>query len=178
MADKETWSYWDHITGECFQGTHNGKRLESWPIALTTAGAALAEFPEITASLSGFRGIVAGFLSWTTRNAINSRGFIPPFMRGTMADPIDGRLHKLTQGLGVIDANDHGKFYAMRDLAKGSFIEDQFSNRPLRIHRRASDGVLHAVWIDNDEIPMQLMSRWYGFSFTYPGCEVYSPGDS
>ena len=23
--------------------------------------------------------------------------------------------------------------------------------------------------------PMQLFSRWYGFSFTFPGCEIYEP---
>ena len=24
---------------------------------------------------------------------------------------------------------------------------------------------------------MQLMSRWYGFSFTYPGCAIYEQAE-
>ena len=90
----------------------------------------------------------------------------------TMAGEVDGRLPKMTQGLGVI-VDEIGKFYPMSVLEKGESVEDVWLERPLRITRGAIDGVLTAVWLDNDEMPMQLLSRWYGFSFTYIGCDIY-----
>jgi hypothetical protein len=32
------------------------------------------------------------------------------------------------------------------------------------------------VWSDG-EVPMQLLSRWYGFAFTYPGCRIVPEDD-
>lgn len=43
----------------------------------------------------------------------------------------------------------------------------------LRIERRAADGMLAARWLDRGELPMQLMTRCYGFAFTYPDCAIY-----
>ena len=47
-------------------------------------------------------------------------------------------------------------------------------DRPIKIERSAIDGVPKATWLDNGEVPMQLLTRWYGFSFTYPGCLIYA----
>jgi hypothetical protein len=29
-----------------------------------------------------------------------------------------------------------------------------------------------ALW-DDDSRPFQIFTRWYGFAFSYPGCEIY-----
>lgn len=174
MADKESWSIWDHITGECIRGRHVGKQLAVWPIALTTVEAALAAYPELTVSFSQVNGFKALLLKMVHRKKINAqlpRFFLWPFQR-TMAQPVDPRLDKLTQGLGVI-VGRQGKFYPMSLLPKGDVIEDRWLGRPLRLERGLLDGVPRAVWRDTGESPMQLLTRWYGFSFTYPDCAIY-----
>ena len=95
-----------------------------------------------------------------------------------MHSKIDPRLPKGEQGLGVMNGVDHGKFYPMRAIPKGGAIEDQWLDRPLRIERGAIDGVPFAHWVDNNESPMQLLTRWYGFSFTYPNCDIYQASEN
>ena len=172
MSDKETWSIWDHITGECFQGEHEGKQLDFWPISQTTVAAALNDYPDLTVSFSAFKGLKAWLFNRLNRSKINSKGFLPPFFYRTMAGKIDDRLDKMTQGLGVI-ADKKGKYYPMNAVPKGGSIEDVWNGRPIKIERGEIDGVPKAVWLDNGEIPMQMLTRWYGFSFTFPGCEIY-----
>lgn len=173
MSDKESWSIWDHITGECFQGQHKGKKLEVWPIAMTTVAAALEAHPDLEVSFSDFKGFKSRLMQRLHRNTIEGKGFLPPPFYKTMATDIDDRLDKLTQGLGVIVGNE-GKFYPMHIVPKGESFADVWQERPLKIERGAIDGVPKAIWLDTGEIPMQLLTRWYGFSFTYPHCEIYS----
>ena len=34
------------------------------------------------------------------------------------------------------------------------------------------DKVPAAIWEDESR-PFQLFTRWYGFSYTYPGCDIW-----
>lgn len=174
MADKETWSTWDHITGHCFRGEHEGKQLEVWPMHMTTVEAALLDDPDLTISISSVSNLKSRILKTLQRRKINreeSSLRLLPHQR-TFAGEIDDRLEKMAQGLGVIDG-EQGKFYPMAQIAKGEAIEDEWRGRPLKVERGALDGTLRATWLDTDNVPMQLLSRWYGFAFTYPGCEIY-----
>ena len=93
-----------------------------------------------------------------------------------MATEIDARLEYGAQGLGLMNETISGKFYPIDAIEKGGFIEDEWLGRPIRVERGAVDGVPFAVYLDGDgERPMQLLSRWYGFSFTFPNCEIYQP---
>ncbi len=40
-----------------------------------------------------------------------------------------------------------------------------------------SDGIFREASGDpvKPDRPMQLFTRWYGFSFTFPGCKIYEP---
>jgi len=175
MSDKKSWSIWDHITGECFQGVHVGKQLAVWPITITTVAAALMDYPDLVISLSDFKGFKARLLKTMHRAKIGEKQFIPPHFKNTMAGEMDPRLDKMTQGLGVI-VDKTGKYYPMSTVPKGGSIQDVWMGRPLKIERGPVDGIPKATWLDTGEIPMQLLTRWYGFSFTYPGCEIYSAG--
>lgn len=172
MVDDKTRSLWDHILGEAFDGPLKGRKLDVWPIYLTTVEAALHEYPDITISLSSFRSLGSRFMQMTKRRAIDGGSFLPPPFRHTMGSEIDPRLDKLAQGLGVVDGHA-AKFYPMDLIARGDTIVDTWQGRELAVERRSLDGVLHAVWQESGEEPMQLLSRWYGFSFTYPDCELY-----
>jgi hypothetical protein len=172
LADRETLTHWDHITGEAFAGPLAGYQLDVWPVRITTVAAALAEHPGITISLSEFRSLRRKLAQRLYPQFIHSTGWLPGFFYASLSEPIDSRLDKLTQGLGVV-VGKRAKYYPMnRILAHG--IQDDWLGRSLCIERGVIDGVPRATWLDTGEEPMQLLARWYGFSFTYPGCEIYA----
>lgn len=181
MRDEETSSLWDHITGECFEGSLAGERLDFWPVVLTTVRAELTQHPDAILLKSAYRSFFSGFMKqMLTKILTGSDGFIgrekiflAPQFRLSMHESIDPRRPETEQGLGVIDEEGRGKFYPMRSLPKGGVIEDEWNGRCLRIQRSALDGVPSACWVNSGEAPMQLLTRWYGFSFTYPACDIY-----
>jgi uncharacterized protein DUF3179 len=173
LADRETRTYWDHITGEAFAGPLAGHQLDVWSVHMSTVAAALTEHPDITISLSKFRSLRRKVAQILYPRFIHSTGWLPGFFYASLSEPIDSRLDKLTQGLGVI-VGKKAKYYPMNRIPANG-IRDDWLNRILCIERGAIDAVPRAAWLDTDEEPMQLLSRWYGFSFTYPGCEIYEP---
>ena len=171
LADRETRTHWDHITGEAFAGPLAGEQLDVWPVHMTTVAAALMEHPGVTISLSNVRSLRRIVAERLYPRFIHSPGWIPGFFYVSLSEPIDLRLDKLAQGLGVI-VGRKAKYYPMgRIPPKG--IRDPWLNRILCIEPGVIDSVPRATWLDTGEEPMQLLSRWYGFSFTYPGCEIY-----
>jgi hypothetical protein len=171
LIDKETHSLWDHITGEAIEGPLKGQQLDVWSVKMGTAQTALNEYPEITISLSSNH----SFYKWLAQTLypkfIHAKVLLPFFFRWSMQSEIDPRLPELTQGLGII-LNGQAKYYPLSTIPL-SGLEDRWLNRPLRVELKKTSGVPDAVWQDTGEYPMQLLSRWYGFSFTYPHCEIY-----
>lgn len=100
---------------------------------------------------------------------LKAKGFIPPPFRRTM-DASDPRLPENTNGLGVI-VEGRARFYPMNALAQG--IDETWNGRAMRIGLGKLDGAPHATWAQDDSRPMQMLSRWYGFSSTFPDCEIY-----
>ncbi len=172
MTDEETWSLWDHITGESFEGPSMGQRLDVWPLSLTTARAAFDKDPAIVVLRPHHRSVFRRFTRRVPWYRVNQRRFFPPSFRRSMSQKIDPRLPRFTQGLGVISEHT-GKFYPMDAIPRGGAIEDQWRGQRLWVERALSDGLPFARWNDSTDPPMQLLSRWYGFSFTYPDCEIY-----
>ena len=172
MTDEETWSLWDHISGEAFEGPSKGHTLAVWPVGLTTTRAALDTDPDVVVLRPRYRSVFRRFARRVPWYRINGRRFFPPSFRRSMSQPIDPRLPPFTQGLGVLSADD-SKFYPMDTVPRGGAIDDRWRGRPLRVERAAADGVPFARWHDGTDSPMQLLSRWYGFSFTYPDCGIY-----
>ncbi len=172
MTDEETWSLWDHITGEAFEGPLSGLHLDVWPISLTNVAAANQKYPGIVVIRSQYQSPKKSLFKVMHRRSISSGGFLPPMFRRSMAKKADERFDKMARGLGVIVAQE-GKFYPIDLLPKGGVVEDTFKGRVLQIERNAVDGVPFARWKDSESPPMQLFTRWYGFSFTYPDCEIY-----
>lgn len=172
LSDIETNTRWDHITGEAFDGPLAGERLDVWPICMTTVGAALIETPKIEIYFSTYFSF-----SWWFSQRIYSRFikknklWIPPLFYFSMGKAIDPRLPRQAQGLGVI-VGKRAKYYPVNSIPpKG--IEDNWRGRSLCLMINDLDNVPFAVWNDTGERPMQLLTRWYGFSFTYPGCGIY-----
>jgi hypothetical protein len=173
LADRETRTHWDHITGEAFAGPLAGYQLDVWPVHMTTVAAALIEAPDVTISFSNVRSSRRWLAQELYPRFIHSKGWLPGFFYASLSEPIDPRLDKLAQGLGVV-VGKKAKYYPM-DRIPANGIRDRWLSRVLCIERGVMDGVPRATWLGTGEEPMQLLSRWYGFSYTYPQCEIYEP---
>ena len=57
----------------------------------------------------------------------------------------------------------------------GEGIDDTVGTRSLRVAPAGENGLVEAVFVsaDSSSRPLQLLTRWYGFAYTYPGCEIY-----
>jgi hypothetical protein len=171
LADRETRTHWDHITGEAIAGPLTGSRLEVWSFRMTTVAAALAENPDITVSASTYHSFQRNLAQRLYPHFIHGKVWLPNFIYASMNSPVDPRMDRLTQGLGVIIGNK-AKYYPMSRIPADG-ICDPWLGRVLRVQRGELDGVPRAKWQDTNEEPLQLLSRWYGFSFTYPSCEIF-----
>jgi hypothetical protein len=170
LRDDETGSYWDHITGECLHGSLAGARLdEVWGIQLTTVEGALKAHPDV--ALLRSRPNLFGRLMGRVmiQRQIRGRGLMPWYFYTTMGKR-DRRLPRMDQGLGVVEG-ERAVYYPRTAL--GREIRDRWGERELRVWIRDVDGIPTAEWTDGS-LPLQLFTRWYGFSFTYPGCEIYA----
>ena len=173
LADRETRTHWDHITGEALSGPFTGYQLDVWSIHMTTVAAARMESPDIPVSFSEYRSLRRKLAQRLYPYFIHRKVWLPGFFYASMNEPIDPRLDKLAQGLGVI-VGKKAKYYPLNQIpAEG--IQDHWLGRNLCVERNAISGVPQARWQNTNEEPMQLLSRWYGFSFTYPQCEIYKP---
>lgn len=138
---------------------------------MTTVAAMLAEHPDLTISRSGYPRFRRKIAEILYPHFIHGNVWLPGFFYASMNAPIDPRLDKLTQGLGVI-VGKKAKYYPL-DRIPVEGIQDLWLGRILCVKRETLSGVPYARWGRTDEAPMQLLSRWYGFSFTYPQCEIY-----
>lgn len=171
LADRETRTHWDHITGKALSGPLAGYQLDVWPVYMTTVAAARTEYPDLTVSLSGYRSLRSKLAQRLYPHFIHGKVWLPGFFYASMDEPIDPRLDKLAQGLGVI-VGKRAKYYPLNRIPVEG-IGDHWLGRVLCVEREPISGVSHARWQDTNEEPMQLLSRWYGFSFTFPQCEIY-----
>jgi hypothetical protein len=169
LGDNETGSYWNHITGECLHGPLKGNRLETFPIEHISVKNALNKYPNLHVALSKpplLMKVVTPIM-----NIGRKKGFLPPFFRKTMGS-IDARLPEMTSGLGVI-IGETEKFYTIDSIKKhNGVIQDTIEGENITVQIDGIDHLPYALLSDNSR-PMQLFTRWYGFSLTYPNCKVF-----
>ena len=142
---------------------------------MTNVRAELAKHPDVILLQSGHRSFHSLFMKGVGKRMSYRREktMLAPHFRRSMADEIDPRLPEGEQGLGLMTADHLAKFYPVERIPLGGEVEDVWLGRKVRLTRNSLDGVPEARWVDGGEKPMQLLSRWYGFAFTYPGCEIY-----
>ena len=174
MMDEETHSLWDPLTGKAFQGLMQGSELKTWPIFYSTTEKELTKYPDTHLFFSHFKHPALWFFQKIFKPlfGLDSGGLIPPHFYRSMSAPIDPRLPKLTQGLGVV-AENRAKYYPLDLIFPGEVIQEKWNNKTLIIERADHNTLPVAIWKNTDNVPMQIMSRWYGFAFTYPQCEIY-----
>ena len=166
LYDDESGTYWDHITGEAVYGPLKGHCLEMWGIEMTDVRSANIAYPELLLlqSKPNLIGRLMGFMM----DLKYFQGRFPPGFRSTMGDP-DLRLPEMEIGLGVI--TDGTKCFYPKNVING-VIKDSIDNREIDISINTANRIPVAVWSDGTR-PVQIFSRWYGFAYTFPDCEIY-----
>ena len=170
LIDDETGTYWNHITGEAMFGPRVDQRLETFAIRMMTAAEALALDPGMGLSVSdlGFGPKVMGRVAG---DLYEGRGFFPPGFKSTMG-ALDERLDPMTSGLAVL-VGEVCSFYPFERL--GRVLVDATAGVEYRVVIPEDGASVYAVTEDG-EMPMQLLTRWYGISFSHPGCTIYTGG--
>jgi len=207
IADEQTDSLWNPLTGECLHGVYEGARLQ--PLASPrqmTACAALEAYPHARLILSQLN--AEQILEAHEWDAFRQQPIpeLPERWIKTMGIE-DTRLPRLDMGLGVWTGSAARYYRFSRLNALDNLIVDTFDDRPLIVYLDPASGLPEAFyihdpmvsWLGDDlvvkssgvirhgvlypsddsaprplERPDQLFVRWYGFAFTFPGCEIYS----
>ena len=206
MMDDETSTFWDHMTGEAVYGPLTGASLEVDNIFQTTVAQALEEDPDAMVALSdrvlweeerlGLRGLVSSMgskLSRMFQSTVKEEDGRRPTMDLGMGlwegessryypyetvVESDNAVIDHFQGRRVLvfldpSAYSLSAFYVEADgyewdgevlrLTDGSYIEGGVM--------RGADGRRMEA-----SRPLQIFTRWYGFSLTFPGTEIYGEG--
>ena len=135
MADRETDTYWHHVTGEGLLGKHEHdhlKILQPHQVLLTRE--VIAQYPDCKYGIPKVNVLqksFAKFQNWKARTS--GKGFLPPGFRQSMSN-IDSRLDEMEMGIGVW-VGDKSKFYPISVLEEnGNFMFDQFDDRVLLLY--------------------------------------------
>ncbi len=155
IGDRETGSYWDHMTGECVYGRLSGKRLEISPLLHTTAGQALASHPRALVAIgrqSLFERFMSTAFDWMRQRAGR---FLVPLVKSTMGAE-DKRLPRWEIGLGVW-SDTAAVYYPKRVIEeKGGLVVDEFEGRRMLVYLDPRSEVPAAIFADTKT------ARWEG----------------
>ncbi len=136
MSDKETGSYWDHITGECISGEYKGSQLELLQShKILTAKEVVDLYPDCLygkEKMNFFQKLFAKFANWKANTM--GKGFLPPGFKESIPLNIDNRLPKMVMGLGVWRGKE-SKFYPSHVIKEnGNYLHDNFNGSKLFLY--------------------------------------------
>lgn len=204
MADDETNSIWEHVTGECIQGEHQGDVLDTRPAQYMTVAQVLANDLKAVVAISKptIKSRIIDFIF--LKKMLKPAGFLPGLFRKSMTEA-DVRLSDLEIGLGVW-VNGQAKFYPLKVIReRNNAFEDTLGGNQVIIYIDPVSQVPAAHCSSNDIIgwdgndlvltsgerirnghvlnaafekqalrrPNQQFTRWYGFSYMFPKCEIF-----
>ncbi len=139
LGDRETGSFWQHLTGRCVHGPLQGRRIEGFPLLHTDASQALSAYPAAQIALSR--------LSLRQRAIIRAQegvlyllgGRLPPGFQLTMGKE-DHRLPRMERGLAVWTERTQ-RFYPMATLqARGNALIDELDGRRALVYVDPTSG--------------------------------------
>jgi len=173
LVDDETGTYWDHVSGEALQGPLVGSRLARFGIEIHSVASALRRWPDLAVHVSraGLKGaLLSRLLTWLLDRGPLARR-LPPGFRRTMG-PVDSRLPEHTRGLGLM--GDAEQLFIPQDRLRDG-LDLEFEGQHLHAGIEPDSGVPFAKDAQGGR-PLQLWSRWYGFSLSHPDCKILDRG--
>jgi len=203
MRDLETGTFWDHLTGEAVYGPLVGTNLAVASLTQTTAAQALEIDPEARVALSSRRlrrdtdmtapsllATAGGWLSGLFGSTVEREDDRRPTMdlgigiwEGERAryypyDIVVNRDRAIVDtfaGRKVLVFLDPRTFVLSAIHVEGDDPEWYEDVLRLSDGTYVSNGLLHGP--DGKRIdtprPLQVFTRWYGFSLTFPGPDIY-----
>ncbi|MCH4886870.1 DUF3179 domain-containing protein [Acidaminobacter sp. JC074] len=171
LRDLETKSYWNHITGECIMGKYEGRTLETDNLFHYMLDMAIETHPNLQIAISQIPFPFSIFAKVSDKLLRGNKGLIPPHFRKSMAAK-DGRLNEHDIGLGVV-VNKQAKFYEVNTIITAGEIHDNLGGEDLIIQFDDISRTPRCFYKNSKNMPLQLYTRWYGFSYTYKGCLIY-----
>jgi hypothetical protein len=174
LRDDETGSYWNAFTGEAVIGPLAGKSMEVFSLKRMRAGDARATRPGLVvmrAPTSAYGRVWSRLVSSLTRTP---DGYMPAFFRKSFdKEREDPRRRELELGLGVV-AGGRARFYPASELAKrdSPFVDELGGVAIVVDHDEHGLGRVEPV--GQVEPPFEVWGRWYGFSSSFPACEVWT----
>lgn len=175
MCDKQTNSYWDHITGICLGGFYTGKKLEIIGSQdISTAEESLWNSPDMNIAIPRFSLLEKFFTKFQNGHVwrkVPEGKFYPGFKDSFEFE--DTRRPEKELGLGIFE-NGKAKFYPLDSIKKEKIIIDEFQEQSITIKIDQNLGIPKANFeLRTNEKPKQLFLRWYGFAQTFKDCEIY-----
>jgi hypothetical protein len=203
LWDRESDSWWNHITGYAVHGPLRGQRLKVSNVLHSTVGQTLENDPSAEIAISGTA--PERRRPWSSiLGRLGSR--LSSFFKQTI-DAEDDRLPDMDVGIGIWGTGTE-RYYSMDVVTeRGRFVIDELDGRNVAVYFDPAAHALTAIyteatgghWEDDDlvlnngtkirnglildgdgertatEHPMQLFTRWYGFALTFPETEIYQP---
>ena len=151
MTDKESSSYWDHITGKCLHGKYlnyqlqilHSHEIQTAEELLTTCPDSQYGIPKI----NFLQKLLSYFQNW--KASIKGEGFLPPGFRKSMME-IDNRLPEMEMGIGIWNDNHLSKFYTLKVIKEnGKQIIDTFYNHNVLIYISPLNKNPIAIYVDD-----------------------------
>ncbi len=206
MRDEETGTYWDHVTGAAVYGPQVGTVLEIANLLHSRAGQVLANNPDALIALSdrtlrtdedmGIRSLlsrVGGRLSRMFRSTVDEEDTRLPTMDIGMGiwHGEEARYYSyeriVAEDEAVLDTFQGRRTLVFLDPSSyvlSSFLVDAESLRwDDDVLRLSNDQYVEgSILYDPDGTravgarPLQIFTRWYGFSLTFPDTEIYGGG--
>jgi hypothetical protein len=154
LSDRESGSFWNHISGDCVQGPLKGYRLKSFPLLHTNVRQTLATYPDAQLAISkqSFRQrMMAYIIEWKRK----SKGdWMPPGFKKTMGRE-DTRRPRMEMGLGVWTDTTH-RYYPLETLyAHGNAIIDELDERRLLVYIESTSGTPAALYTNATQYTWQ-----------------------
>jgi uncharacterized protein DUF3179 len=174
LRDDETGSYWNSLTGEAQIGPLSGKSMEIFGLKRMRAGEARATRPDLVvlrAPTSAYGRVWSTLVNSLTRTP---EGYMPSFFRKSFdKEREDPRRRELELGLGVVSGGK-ARFYPASELAKReSPFVDELGGTAIVVDHDAH-GLGHVEPIGQADAPFEVWGRWYGFSSSFPACDVWT----
>ena len=202
IQDMETMSLWDHLTGVSVHGEMKGKQMGVGNLNQMNVEQALRAYPDIHLAMSD-RELRAN--RWSPMNQ-DVPGLMPIFTKtivteDTRLETMDmgvgvwtettPRYYSLAGELGnnsvVFDELDGRRLVVFVDPTSGApvaYYVDAGSGEWKDLALELDDGTVFRDGLAFDsggkrvhiQMPLQQFTRWYGFSLSFPGCEIYGQG--
>jgi hypothetical protein len=206
MKDEETGTYWDHLTGHAVYGPLVGETLEVSTLRQTTVGQLLDTDSDAMIALSSLTlrrddqmtadGLLAGI-----RGRLNSMFSATVDREDTRRPTMDMGIglwqgedamyypHDIVREKGRAIVDTFGGERVLIYIDPKAFVlaalyvegdDPEWDDDVLRLSDGSyvDSGLLYDSAGERVEMqrPLQVFTRWYGFSLTFPETEIYDPG--